>query len=250
MTTAINNQPEPEIEIRDKAPGHREALPTFPLEYGWREYWDEEVGKRVYTPLTLSDIVFPIEEEDIGTVTMKHGDSHEYWRLQILALMQQHLDARWVLLSHILVRWPYPDSSPTFADITAIPEGKYAPDQEGGAFVVLRDGPYPDFFIEITSELTRPVDIDRKPIIYAAEGVKEYLVIDILTPEDEEWQLTGYRLGKEVYYHKLEPDVEGGLTFDTVGLRFISVGRERIELYDSVTNEQLHLQDDEVNVAE
>jgi len=82
------------------------------------------------------------------------------------------------------------------------------------------------------------VDLAEKPIFYAAMGVRELLVVDFWPPEGP-WRLYGYRLEDSPYYREMEPDEEGGLTFQTVGLRFVAVDRERIEVYDAGTGERL-----------
>jgi len=183
-----------EIEIREKAPGHRAHLPTFPWEEGWREFYDEELGKIIRTPLTLSDIVSPVEAEDIGTLHMIHNPDHNHWRDQIGKLMASYLGKSWIILNEVFVRWPYPGVPSTAADMTAIlvdeEQNEYDEYKGQNPFVVWRDGLLPSFIIEITSALTRTEDVKRKPIIYAAKGVEEYLVIDIMTPEDEDWQLS------------------------------------------------------------
>jgi hypothetical protein len=102
-----------------------------------------------------------------------------------------------------------------------------------------RDGPLPTFVLELTSEETRSVDLHDKPLHYAAVGVKEYLIIDLLPKDRGAWQLIGYRLEDSPFYRQLQPDAGGGLTFETIGLHFVTIGEERIEVYDAATGERL-----------
>jgi hypothetical protein len=98
--------------------------------------------------------------------------------------------------------------------------------------------------VEITSEETRQTDLNKKRLDYAAYGVKEYLIIDILTKTPRPWQLRGYRLENRPTYRRIKPDAQGGLTFATVGLRFVAISRERVEVYNVATGESLLTSDE------
>jgi hypothetical protein len=56
---------------------------------------------------------------------------------------------------------------------------------------------------------------------------------------DGPWQVYGYRLEHEPYYTPIPQDKDGGVTFTGVGLRFVPVGRTRIDIYDLTTDERL-----------
>jgi len=114
------------------------------------------------------------------------------------------------------------------------------------SYAVGRDGPLPEFVVELTSEETRTADLEAKKVLYAALGVKEYLIIDLLPETGDAWQLIGYRLGETPYYETLVPDDADGLRFTTVGLRF-AVAEQRIEVYDLATGERL-LNNEEANL--
>jgi regulator of protease activity HflC (stomatin/prohibitin superfamily) len=102
----------------------------------------------------------------------------------------------------------------------------------------------PTFVIEVTSADTRQEDLLVKPLHYAALGIREFLIIDILNQTTESWELIGYRLDAGPFYRRLPADAEGGVTFATVGLRFVAVNRTRIEVYDSATGQRLFTSDE------
>lgn len=110
---------------------------------------------------------------------------------------------------------------------------------DGGSFIVGRDDPLPSFVIEVTSPHFLDNDIVRKPLDYAALGIAEFLRIDPWSNRDAPWQLTGYRLGSGPFYNEITPDAEGGLTFQTIGLRFVGIGRETVQVFEAVIGEQL-----------
>jgi len=208
-------------------------LPTFPLGVGWKEVYDPETGKLEQIPLTLLDILYPPEDE---VLVMPESPYHELWE-RWLAIMLEDFLRGWLILTDVFIYWWRKGVPPRAPDIAAIPGGR-RPEPPHGAYHVNRDGPLPAFVVEITSESTRPVDLEEKPLFYAAVGVRELLLVDFWPPEGP-WRLYGYRLEDSPYYRELAPDEEGGLTFETVGLRFVAVDRERIDVYDAQTGKRL-----------
>lgn len=67
----------------------------------------------------------------------------------------------------------------------------------------------------------------------------EYLIIDSWTERNRPWRLLGNRLENGHFYSELTPDADGGLTFPTVGLRFVGRGRETVDVYDVATGQWL-----------
>lgn len=154
-------------------------------------------------------------------------------------MLDTFLTARdWLILSDVYIHWGRRGVPPKAPDLAAIPGGRL-PDQIEKSYHVHRDGPLPAFVLEITSEDTRAEDLELKPLHYAAVGVKEFLIIDFWSEDKGPWRLLGYRLADSPYYQEIEPDSEGGLTFETVGLRFVAVDRERIDVYNVETGERL-----------
>ena len=221
------------------------ALPAFSWEAGYRIVTDLETGEQQAVPLTLFDILYP-SEADIGAVFMAQGPLHDLWSRVLAVMLQAYLATdHWLILHDVFVRWGQTGIRPLAPDITAIRGGKMPPKGER-SYAVGRDGPLPEFVVELTSEETRTADLEAKKVLYAALGVKEYLIIDLLPETGDAWQLIGYRLGETPYYETLVPDDADGLRFTTVGLRF-AVAEQRIEVYDLATGERL-LNNEEANL--
>lgn len=212
-------------------------LPTFPLEAGWRTVYDAATQRYIQQPLTLLDILYP-SEDDVGVVYMAQSPMHNLLTDLLSVMLRTYLGARdWLILHDVLVLWGIRGVPPKSPDIAAFPGGRL-PAQEK-SYRVGRDGPLPAFVIEITSDETRQEDLHNKPLHYAALGIKEFLIIDILNETTKPWDLIGYRLEDGPYYQRLPADAEGGITFTTVGLRFVAVNHTHIEVYDSATGQRL-----------
>lgn len=213
-------------------------LPTYSLEVGYRTVYDAATQTWRDVPLTLLELLYPTED-DVGAVKMAQSPLHDIWCRLLAVMLQSYLSAQqWLITNDVLIHWGRPRAPTKSPDIAAMPGGRL-PAEDQKSYRVGRDGPLPAFVAEITSEDTRDIDLHTKRLDYAAVGVKEYLVIDILTPFSEPWRLLGYRLEEQPTYQQLSPDEQGGLTFATVGLRFMAVGRERIEVYDVATGQRL-----------
>jgi regulator of protease activity HflC (stomatin/prohibitin superfamily) len=154
-------------------------------------------------------------------------------------MLQTFLGAgQWLIMHDVLIHWGVPRVPAKSPDITAAPGG-VLPTPDTKSYRVGRDGPLPVFVVELTSEETRLVDLFEKNLLYAAVGVKEMLVIDLLPDDGGDWQLLGYRLEDRPYYRRIKADEQGGVTFPNIGLRFVAVGRTRIDVYDVTTGERL-----------
>ena len=216
----------------------RYPLPVLPtLDWSWGYKWvsNEATGEDVRVPLTLLDLLYPTGEE----IFVAEAWMHRSLSVTLEVMIRAHLASRgWVVFGNVYVHWGLPGTPPLAPDVTAIPEGDY-PTEEEGSFYVGYHGPVPSFVIEVTSPNKPERDLDRKKWDYASFGVKEYLIIDGWSNTDEPWRLQGYRLGDQPFYDDLQADAEGGLTFATVGLRFVGRERETVEVYDVATGERL-----------
>ena len=227
-----------EIEARPPLLDRPMDLPTFPMEVGYREIYDPQTKTFSQLPLTLLELLYPIDE-DVGVVTVADSPLHDILVTLLTTMLRVYLGARdWLITSNVIVHWGYKRAPYKSPDISAMLGGK-VPDIEEKSYRVGRDGPLPSFVVEITSEETRHTDLYEKNLLYAAVGVKEYLIIDILANRRQKWNLIGYRLDNRPRYKKLTPDEEGGLRFETVGLRFVGIGNERIDIFDLATGERL-----------
>lgn len=213
-------------------------LSTFPLEVGYRYVYNPTSQKHDQVPLTLLEFLYPTEE-DIGAVVTPESPLHDLWTTLLAIMLRGYLSsADWLVIGDVLIHWGQPRAPAKAPDLAAIPGGRM-PAQTEKSYRVGRDGPLPTFALEITSEETRQSDLYEKTLLYAAVGVREMLVIDILSEPAGPWQLLGYRLEDSPFYQEIEPDADGGLTFETVGLRFVAIGRQRIEVYEAATGERL-----------
>jgi hypothetical protein len=140
-------------------------------------------------------------------------------------------------MNDVLIHWGRKGAPAKSPDIAAIPGAGFPAGRN--SYRVGVDGPLPAFVMETTSEDSRLTDLYAKQLHYAAVGVKEYLIIDILPDDNGPWRLLGYRLEDHPFYYQLVPDAGAGLTFETIGLRFVAVERERIDVFDAKTGKQL-----------
>ncbi|MCB0062692.1 MAG: Uma2 family endonuclease, partial [Caldilineaceae bacterium] len=189
-------------------------------------------------PLALRDLLY-YSEDDVGVVVTGQRIWHDRLLWMIRTMLHSFLSTDdWLLLNDVFIYFAGRDIAPKGPVIAAIPGG-HVDNEKSKSYRVGDHGPVPAFLLEVTSEATRNVDLETKPNAYAAAGVKEYLIIDIMTPPSEPWRLLGYRLGDTPYYEPITPDADGGLTFETIGVRFMAVDRERVDLYHSKTDERL-----------
>ncbi|MEM7127717.1 MAG: Uma2 family endonuclease [Chloroflexota bacterium] len=217
----------------------RSELPTFPEESGWRDVTDPETGVVHRVPLTLLDILY-LNEDDMGVVHMAQSIFHDIWLTILKAIFTGYKDpTKWLITSDVFIYWHIGRAKPAAPDLAAFRGGRLPP-QKQKSYHVGKDGPVPVFVLEITSQDTRENDLKGKVVDYAAVGVQEYLVVDIETPANEDWRLLGYRLeDSSPYYQPIEPDEDGGLTFETIGYRFTCTGRSEIQVYDAATGKRL-----------
>jgi colicin import membrane protein len=221
-------------------------LPPLDRSWGYKTVLDEKTGEYVEEPLTLLDLLYPTGEE----IFVAEGWVHRWLSVMLEVIIRAHLGRQgWVVFGNVYVHWGRRGVPPMAPDVTAIRTGTY-PTYEEGSFYVGRHGPTPSFVIEITSYNKPERDIDRKKWDYAALGVPEYLVIDGWLDKTKPLQLTGYRLGDDPFYREITPDADGGITFDTVGLRFVGKGRETVQVYDAATGQVLTPPDQWLEQAE
>lgn len=225
--------PVPREPTRERYP--LPPLPQLDRSWGYKTVLDEETGDYVKEPLTLLDLLYPTGEE----IYVAEGWVHRWLSVMLEMMLRAHLGKLgWVVFGNVYVHWGRRGVPPMAPDVTAIRTGTY-PTYEEGSFNVGRHGPTPSFVVEITSHNKPERDVERKKWDYAALGVPEYLLIDGWLDRTRPFQLIGYRLGDGPFYSEITPDDEGGITFTTVGLRFVGKGRETVEVYDAATGQLL-----------
>ncbi len=99
----------------------------------------------------------------------------------------------------------------------------------------------PSFVLEVTSPNKPARDLDRKKWDYTNLAIPEYLIIDMWSEPTKPWRLLGYRLQDGTFYNEITPDADGGITFQSIGVRFVGIGRSNIAVYDATTGERLTL---------
>jgi Uma2 family endonuclease len=229
---------EPITEARvEKVSGNgREGLPelpTFSLDVGWKYVENKETGQFEQVPLTLLDVLYPSEE-----VQMPESGPHSHWLRTLYMMLHTYLAPRdWLVLSDVEILWG-PGIRKSTPDISIFP-GAIPPHEFPTSYRVEPGKPVPAFVIELTSTSTHQIDLNSKPLDYAAVGVREYLIVDMGRTGRGPWRLLGYRLGKSPFYEQIKPDDEGGLRFESIGLRFLAVGRERVEVYEIASGQRL-----------
>lgn len=214
--------------------------PVFPEEAGWRDIKDPETDTIRRTPLTLFDFLYPTED-DIGVVHMSQSILHQFWATVLCTIFRTYFDPQaWFIFGDAFIYWHRGSAPPTAPDVTVVPAGNIPMSADVKSYHVGEGRPLPCFVVEVTSKDTRNIDLNIKPLQYAALGIQEYLIVDIETPADEDWRLLGYRLGEgSPFYQEIMPEADGSLVFETIGLRFKSVGSSDIFIYDAQTNERL-----------
>jgi Uma2 family endonuclease len=243
MTTQITSA---DAEVQSIADHHQQPangtdptlppLPTFDPDLACKHVYDPETGQYHQEPLTLFDLLYQNDEDDIE---MPQGGLHFYWFVLLNELLRTFVLPRgWLVLGDVKIFWRS-NLPPRAPDVAIFPSTGLTPLQIPRSYYVGRDGPPPIFAIEITSPTTRNLDLDTKPYEYAAVGVREFLIVDVQTPEPEPWRLLGYRLDTSPFYQPLVPDAESAITFQNVGLRFVPIGRERVDVYDAITGARL-----------
>lgn len=213
-------------------------LPRFPIDVGYRLVRNPQTGEWTEAPLTLLDLLFPTDD-DVGVVKVSQSPLHDILTGLIATMLRMYLpDQEWLITNDVLLHWGRKGVPPKAPDVAAIFGGRL-PERREKSYRVGRDGPRPAFVVEVTSAETLETDLITKKIFYAAIGIQEYLIIDLLSKESTDWQLSGYRLGKSPFYEEITPDADGGLTFASIGIRFVATGHRHLDLYDAATGERL-----------
>src|SRR5262249_36307329 len=82
-------------------------------------------------------------------------------------------------------------------------------------------------------------DLVDKVTLYQRVGIREYLIADT-TRRSKRFQLLGYRLNALGRYQPIEPDAQGRLLSETVGVWFqASPAGDQILLFDAATGQRL-----------
>jgi Uma2 family endonuclease len=103
------------------------------------------------------------------------------------------------------------------------------------SFNASKEGVLPCFILEVVSPLDsriRKTDLVAKVNLYERVGISEYLIVDS-TLRDRRFRLIGHRLDGFGRYRPIEPDTEGRLFSESLGLWFqVSQDGERVLIFD------------------
>lgn len=215
--------------------------PDDPFRYGtrWRRVRlpSGEVVEQAI-PLTVEDLLDP-ELGDQVTQSAPHGD----WFVRLGYLLQRHYESRddVLVLLDVKMLWGIPGlkrPSPDLAIIHGIRDKKAI----RHSFDVRKEGVRPTLIIEIVSPLDEEIranDYVKKVEIYQRAGIPEYLILDMPTATTQDrLLLTAYRLGTDGRYRRIEPDAEGRLLSKATGFLFgVEDDGKTLWLLDTATGE-------------
>jgi Uma2 family endonuclease len=192
------------------------------------------------TPLTPEDFLDP----QIGDV-MTQGSTHALVAFFLFDLLLRHFRGRAdALVLHDckhLFGIPKKAPSPDLSVILGLP--RIAPEYE--SYDVEKEGVVPSLIVEVVSPSDariRNVDEQDKVKLYERAGVSEYVMVrpPRLKRGERGYRLRGYRLDALGRYRPIEPDADGRLLAETVGLQLgVSADGDWIVLYDAETGTPL-----------
>lgn len=192
-------------------------------------------------PLTPDDLLDP----ELGDEVSQSGP-HFNFLLLLANLLRGHFESRDDVLvaGDMKIFWGIPGLQNPSPDIAVIPGVRRKDDPDRGSFDVLKEGARPFLIIEVVSALDSEVrrnDYEKKVEIYRRAGVPEYLILDPPTSATNgRLLLTGYRLGNDGRYRRIEPDSDGRILSEKTGLRFgVAEGGKTLVILNEKTGERL-----------
>jgi Uma2 family endonuclease len=215
------------------------------LVFGWRygRFRRADGGIEVREiPLTADDLLNP----RVGDHVVQNN-RHAVVSILLYEMLKRRYEAMAdVMVSFDLkIRWGVRGLKSPAPDVAVIP-GVRARDKFRRSFHVRQERAFPSLVIEVVSgesddDEQRLADYEKKVVIYERAGVPEYLIVDPQVHlEQPLLRLTGYRLDARGRYRPIEPDGQGRLLAETVGLWFAVApdGRDPW-LIDAATGERL-----------
>ena len=214
-----------------------------PFRYGWRPRYvhlpNGEVEEE-WIPLTVEDLLDP----QIGDIDLTQSGPH--WKLasRLSGVIDVFFedDAEVMVVGDVKMLWGIPGLKEPAPDIAVI-RGVRDKHEFFETFDVLLEGVRPCLIIEVVSpkyEEVRDHDYVDKKEIYERAGIPEYLIVEpYRVRESPIRQWTGYRLGPDGRYQRIEPDGEGRLLSETTGLLFGIAENGGFEVIDIRAGERL-----------
>jgi colicin import membrane protein len=202
-------------------------------------------------PLTPDDLLDPQLGDQVT-----QSDRHFELVSWLFRLLKRHFDSREdvKVTGDMKMIWGIPKLSEPSPDVAVIPEIRDK-DKERESFDVQQEGTRPCLIIEVVSSKdaeTRRNDYEKKVEIYERAGISEYLICDPPTRFTRgRLLLTGYRLGLDGRYRRIEPDERGFLHSETADLLFgIAEDRRTLLVIDAITGERLLADEEATQEAE
>jgi Uma2 family endonuclease len=162
-------------------------------------------------PLTLDDLLDPQLDDEIP-----QSNRHSRLTRNLLDLLESYFAPREdvKVVGDLKMLWGIPGLPGPSPDVAVIPR-VWSDDEDWEVFDVQRERTRPCLIIEVVSSLdleTRRLDHERKVPVYERAGIPEYLIYDPPTRFTKgQLLLTGYRLGRDGKYRRIEPDARGCL---------------------------------------
>lgn len=202
-------------------------------------------------PLTPDDLLDPQPGDQVT-----QSDRHLELMIWLFRLLKRHFDSREDIkvVGDMKMIWGIPKLLKPSPDVAVIPKIRDK-NKERESFDVQREGTRPCLIVEVVSSKdaeTRRNDYEKKVEIYERARISEYLICDPPTRfTRDRLLLTGYRLGLDGRYRRIEPDEQGFLPSETTGLLFgIAEDRRTLLVIDAVTGQRLLTDEESAQEAE
>lgn len=202
-------------------------------------------------PLTPDDLLDPQLGDQVT-----QSDQHLEMMIWLFRLLKRHFESREDIkvTGDMKMIWGIPKLSEPSPDVAVIPNIRDK-HKERESFDVQQEGTRPCLIIEVVSSKdaeTRRNDYENKVQIYERAGIPEYLICDPPTRfTKDRLLLTGYSLGRDGKYRRIEPDERGFFHSETTDLLFgIAEDRRTLLVIDSITGKRLLADEEAAQEAE
>jgi Uma2 family endonuclease len=207
--------------------------PTDPYLYGWRyvtRFAPDGEMMFVLQPLTLEDILHPQEDDH-----RMHAHYHEqicHYLGDVFTSCLGH-DPTAKVLADVRIGWDNPTIKSHTPDISVVFGVSH--EENWTTFYEAEEGVRPTLVVEVTSPSTRLLDLVNKFDEYELVGLKYYIIVDQHQQGGEEQRrVLGYRLNSQGRYVMLEPNEQGWLWLEPIGIWLAWQG-ETLVCYDKAS---------------
>ena len=223
----------PEREVADEMEEERSVLQR------WVELPD---GRLELLELPLTPELFLNPELDDK---MSQGEWHDLTAGEISGILRSWFKAQpgGVRVFHDLKHLLGPGLPGPSPDVSVVHDLRDPTPLDSLAFE--KEGVRPSLVVEVVSPLSarvRQTDLDKKVKLYQRVGIPEYLIVDTSTRKraSRRYTLLGYRLDATRRYQPIEPDAQGRLLAETIGVLFqIAPSGDRVLLFEAATGRRL-----------